>query len=349
MAYSTITKSKVHMNTVLYTGDGNSTKAISGIGFQPDWIWLKNRTDAHWHTLTDVVRGTAKTLGTNTNSAEVSNATSGYVSTFGTDGFTVTEGSSNKEEVNTSSDNYVAWNWKTSNSQGSSNTDGSINTTYTSVNSTSKFSISKYVGTGSAATVGHGLGVVPKMIIIKDLSANTDWTVYHAELGNTVREGLNRRRETEDDASFFNDTSPTSSVFSIGSSSAVNLSGRNYIAYSFGDVVGYQKSGFYVGNNNNSFIYTGFKPQFLIIKNSTEANGWLVLDSTRTKSNPMGAYIYANNANAEGTVSYVDFYSTGFGLRGTSSVAVNKSGNAFIYYAVGQTLVGSNKVCATAY
>ena len=341
MAYTTINKSTAHFNTKLFTGTG-STNAQTGVGFQPDMVWFKNRSETYSHQLYDVVRGVTKRILPDLTTAEETDANG--LTAFGTDGFTV----GSNVGVNKSSNNICSWNWKAGTGQGSSNTDGSINTTYTSVNTTAGFSISKYTGTGANATVGHGLGVAPRMIIFKNLDQGSEgWFVYHESIGNTKRLLLNDTSATSTSSTFYQDTSPTSSVFSVGSNHGCN-GPHNMIAYCFAEKTGYSKFGSYIGNNASTFVYTGFKPKFLLLKNSSEVNGWLVLDAKRTTSNPMGAYVYANANSAEGTVTYVDFLSNGFRLVSTSSVAVNKNGNTFVYAAFGQSLVGSNNIPATA-
>ena len=192
MAYSTIDKSSLHFNPIIYTGNGG-TQALTGVGFQPDWVWVKSRDVAKDHMVFDVVRGVQKSIRPNATTAE--DNSSEYLTTFGTDGFTL--GGNGK--TNGNGNTFVAWNWKAGNSQGSSNTAGSINTTYTSVNTTAGFSISTYTGTAATATIGHGLGVVPKMIITKRISGgNEDWGVYHASVGATKYLKLNADASLEE-------------------------------------------------------------------------------------------------------------------------------------------------------
>jgi len=346
-----IDKPNLHFNTILYTGDGNSTKALTGVGFQPDWVWIKNRSDGHWHNITDAVRGTAKTLVSNSNTTEISNATSGYVSAFGTDGFTVTGGSSNMEEVNTSSDNYVAWNWKAGTGQGSSNTDGSLNTTYTSVNTTAGFSISKYTGTAGVATIGHGLGVAPKMIITKRISGgNEDWGIYHEGIGATKYLKLNNEDAVGTSSGVWNDTAPTNQVFSVGSSSLANGSGT-YVAYCFAEKKGYSKFGSYTGNGSSSgpFIYTGFKPAFFLMKETTDSStNWIMYDSKRNTSNATNKYLKPNSSVVEATGLSFDFLSNGIKCN-NSNAGINASGQNYIYMVFAENpIVGSNNVPATA-
>jgi hypothetical protein len=362
MAYTTINKSSDYFNTKLYTGNGG-TQSITGVGHQPDFTWIKQRDNgAYSHMAFDAVRGVGKSIIPDTNAAE-GNQTNG-ITAFGTDGFSIGDFSAG----NYNGRNYVAWNWKAGGGQGSSNTDGSINTTYTSANTTAGFSISKYVGTGSTATVGHGLGAVPKMLIIKDLSASTDWTIYHVGVNQATpsnsaqsRMVLNTTASSEGDGSFFNNTTPTSSVFTIGSSSAVNLSGRNYVCYAFTDIVGYSKFGSYMGNGNpdGTFIYLGFKPAFVMFKRSDGGTeNWALLDSTRSYANVSNHTLAANSSNAEssfgggesvfGASNKVDILSNGIKIREASAYN-NTSGAAYIYMAFAEApLVGTNGVTAKA-
>ena len=343
MAYTTINKSTDYFNTKLYTGNGG-TQAVTGVGFQPDWVWLKSRSDAYSHQLFDAVRGTTKLLTSEATDAE---QTISGVTAFGTDGFTV--GSDAGSNGNTKT--YVSWNWKAGTGQGSSNTDGSINTTYTSVNTTAGFSICKWTGTGSAGTIGHGLGAVPKMIIIKDLSNTRDWFVYHASIGNNKRLKLNDN-VAEGASTVFNNTTPTSSVFSIDGSVYVNNSGSNYIAYCFSEVTGYSKFGSYTGNGNadGTFVYTGFKPAFVLTKYATSTSGWWqILDNKRDVYNPNSHALFTNVSDSEYNLSnyHTDYLSNGFKLRNTQAGG-NTSGGTYIYMAFGQSLVGSNNVPCTA-
>jgi hypothetical protein len=281
MAYTTINKSTDYFNTKLYTGNGG-TNAITGVGFQPDLVWGKSRSDTFDHFLLDAVRGTTKIISSNTNVAE--STQTGSITAFDTDGFTLGSGN----PYNKSSDNYASWNWKAGGGQGSSNTDGSINTTYTSVSTISGVSISKYTGTGSNATVGHGLGVAPKMILIKRLSANDNWIVYHNSLGGTKNLYLDANNAEATRSDTFNNTAPTSSVFSLGSATGTNGSGSTYIAYCFAEKTGYSKFGAYTGNGNadGTFVYTGFKPSWLMIKQTNSTENWHIFDIKRNPYYP---------------------------------------------------------------
>jgi hypothetical protein len=344
MAYTTINKSTDYFNTKLWTGTG-AENAISSVGFQPDFTWIKRR-EINSHRLFDAVRGATKFIESDSTAAEVTDAQE--LKSFDSDGFTL--GTATK--VNASGGTYASWNWK-ANGQGSSNTDGSINTTYTSANTTSGFSISQFTGTGSTATVGHGLGVAPKLIIAKALGTTSSWWVYHASVNSTNTDGylvLNSDAATADDATIWTTTAPTSSVFSIGSA----ISAHDYVAYCFAEKQGFSKFGSYEGNGNadGSFIYTGFKPAFIMIKSyNTAARNWTIQDNKRSSvggPNPNDKWLYANSSEAEANQAGnpMDFLSNGFKLRNTGSY---QNQNAYIYMAFAEApLVGSNNVPATA-
>jgi len=344
MAYTTVNKATNYFNTKLYTGNGG-TNAITGVGFQPDIIWCKARSYNDDHTITDAVRGNTKVVYPNNTNAEATS--SSRVTAFGTDGFTL--GTSG--DVNSNSDTYASWNWKAGGGQGSSNTDGSINTTYTSVNTTAGFSISSFTGTGANATVGHGLGVAPKVIITKSLANAENWGFYHESLGNTKQLVLNSNAaQTGASAAYYNNYSPTSSVFYVGTADSTN-DAANMIAYCFAEKTGYSKFGSYSGNGNNdgTFVYTGFKPAFVIVKATATTDNWTMYDDKRIGYNPKNYFLYPNLNNAEDTSNpqWFDMYSNGFKIRSTSSTT-NTSGNKYIYMAFGQSLIGSNNVPCTA-
>jgi len=345
MAYTTINKSGDYFNTKLYTGNG-STNAITGVGFQPDWTWIKSRNLTKDHMLFDAVRGVQKSIRTNNTNAE--DTSSDYLTAFGTDGFTV----GNNGKVNTSSDSLVSWNWK-ANGAGSSNTDGTITATV-SANTTAGFSIVKYTGTGSAGTVGHGLGVAPKMIIVKCLDTAKAWTVYHSALGSSAAIFLEQTSAaTTSNTTYFGGTDPTTSVFSIGSSTNVTNSGDEFIAYCFAEKTGYSKFGTYTGNNSNdgTFIYTGFKPAFVITKSTTTAEAWNLMDNKRKYTyNPTGYFLYPNKNIAEAAdtqYSATDFVSNGFKLRNSHGQFNGTATHLYMAFA-SAPLVGSNNVPCTA-
>jgi len=352
MAYTTINKSSDYFNTKLRSGVSSGTQANTGVGFQPDWIWDKNRASGV-HAWWDAVRGNTKQLQSNSNGAET---TVTQLASFDTDGFTINGGSDHG-----SGTNIVDWCWKAGGGQGSSNTDGSINTTYTSANTTAGFSISQYTATGNNATVGHGLGVAPKMILFKNLNRTSSnaqsWGVYHQALGNTKFLQLDTtgaENQTSPTSLFFNDTSPTSSVFSIGTNNRVNAdAGDTYIAYCFAEKIGYSKFNSYVGNGNldGTFVYTGFKPAFVMIKRSNATNNWIMFDNKRDPHNEAITVLYANTSDEEdsGTgANDVDFLSNGFKLR-EDNAECNGSGDSYIYMCFAEApLVGTNGVTAKA-
>jgi len=342
MAYTTINKSTDYFNTVLYSGNYQS-HAITGVGFQPDWVWIKERTSTSSHRLMDAVRGVGKGISSNDATAEESLAA--LLTSFDSDGFTV--GADNG--VNQNNQTYAAWNWKAGTGQGSSNTDGSINTTYTSVNTTAGFSISKYTGTGSNATVGHGLGAVPKIVITKNLSSSNNWAMYHASVGNTKSLQLDGNGAPATSAAYWNNTTPTSSVFTVSTGNDVNKSGDSIIAYCFAEKTGYSKFGKYTGTGSadGPFIYTGFKPAFVILKVSSDTNDWTMFDNKRSEFNVTNKALLPNLNNSESTDHAIDFLSNGFRIKDNDGT-VNPNGQTMIYLAFGQTLVGSNNIPCTA-
>jgi len=343
MAYTTINKSSDYFNTKLYTGNG-STNAISGVGFAPDMCWWKMRSGTEEHALGDAVRTAGYIVKPNSTDAQAQSAS--YFSSFDSDGFTL--GSDTKTNGNGST--YASWNWK-ANGAGSSNTDGSITSTV-SASTTSGFSIVKWTGSGGNATIGHGLGVVPKMIIIKSLANTTSWMVYTAMTGNNSEIALNTTASATGSSTAWQDTDPTSSVFYVagGAGDGVNASG-DYVAYCFANIRGFSKFGEYTGNENadGTFVYTGFKPAFVMIKNRGSAGkDWFIHDNKRLGYNDKNYGLFPNLTNAEATDINLDLLSNGFKLR-RSTAQLNHNGNFYIYMAFAEApLVGSNNVPATA-
>ena len=325
MAYRTIDNPALFFNTVLYAGS-NSSQSVTGVGFQPDWVWIKNRSSTPDHKLHDRVRGSNKSITTNNNATE---QTYTYFTSFDSDGFTL-EG--NVSDYNQNSSNFVSWNWLAGGST-SSNGDGSITSTV-SVNSTSGFSIVSYVGGGaSSATVGHGLGATPAMIIIKNRENDPEWRVWHQKLsGSTYKLGLNSTGAEDSSATVFNGQSST--TFTVGSDPSVSGSGNNIIAYCFKEVKGYSQFGSYTGNGNANgpFIYTGFRPAFLIIKPSSKVEEWTLLDNKRLGFNIDNNYVYPNQNYAEMTADRLDILSNGFKLRSATG-ELNTSSANMIYMA----------------
>ena len=341
MAYSPILKPNTLMNTKLYTGNG-STNNITGVGFQPDWVWTKCRSTVNSSRLIDAVRGVTKAIVSNSTGAEFTEANG--LSAFGTDGYTL---NGNLASMNTNSDTYVSWNWK-ANGAGSANTDGSISSTV-SANTTSGFSIVSYTGTGANATVGHGLGSLCKFIIIKRLNSTNDWEIGSTALGwdkhlyfTTGAANTSSNR--------WQSTAPTNSVFYLGPAAGNNASSSPLIAYCFAEKQGYSKFGSYTGNGNadGTFVYTGFKPAFVMIKRSDASDSWCVFDNKRLGYNVNNYTLFANQSAAENTEASIDFLSNGFKLRGTQT-RLNASNGTYIYMAFAENpFVASNYNVATA-
>jgi hypothetical protein len=344
MAYTTIDNPGLFFNTVLYTGDGTSSKAITGVGFQPDWVWLKARSSSYSHQLFDVVRGATKLL--TSEATDVEQTLSG-VTSFDSDGFTV--GSDAGSNNNTTT--FASWNWLAGGSA-SSNGDGSI-TSSVSANTTAGFSIVSYTGTGANATVGHGLGVKPDMIINKTRDSTAQmWSVYHSSLGATKHLGLDRTNAEDTGSAYYQDTEPTSSVFSVGSEAATNYSSAALIAYCFAEKKGYSKFGSYTGNGNadGTFVYTGFKPAWIMIKRyDGGSNNWLILDNKRSPINEMDDGLFPDANSAEGTGYKCDFLSNGFKWR-LSGSGENGSGYTYIYMAFAESpfVTSGTKAAGTA-
>nr|BAR18712.1 hypothetical protein [uncultured Mediterranean phage uvMED] len=346
MAYTTINKSTDYFNTKLYTGNG-STNAITGVGFQPDMCWWKMRSGTEDHALGDAVRTAGYIVKPNSTDAQAQSAS--YFASFDSDGFTL--GSDTKTNGNGST--YASWNWKAGGGQGSSNTDGSINTTYTSANTTSGFSISKVTLSGSGnQTFGHGLGVTPSLVIFKCTSHAEAWFVYHSSLSSPESKylQLNTTGAASNSSNIWGAGMTSSTVgVNVG---VLGTAGQDYIAYCFSQKSGFSSMGSYTGNGNadGSFIYTGFKPAFVLIKDSGRSESWYIFDNRRLGYNGAMADFLANTAAAESSSSatLLDLVSNGFKLRGTTD-HLNGSGQNFIYIAFAEApLVGSNNVPATA-
>ena len=332
MAYTDIDKPTDYFNTVLYTGNGTA-RDITGVGFQPDWTWIKSRSQAYSHTVWDSVRGAGQRLITNATDSEETQTND--MSAFLSDGFSLGTGNI----TNQSSQTYASWNWLASNTT-ASNTDGSITSTV-SANTTSGFSIVSYTGNGTAgATIGHSLGSVPKMIIVKSRSDVGVWAVYNENIGNSNGLFLNETYNALSEPAFWNSTSPTSSVFSVGTSNDTNGSSRTYIAYCFAPKSGFSAMGQYTGNGSTdgSFCYLGFKPAFIMIKGTSLYSDWNIWDNKRPDYNVVNRSLEPHQSDAE-TVSAgrdIDILSNGFKARGTSS-SMNSSGGTYIYMAFAES------------
>jgi hypothetical protein len=320
-----------YFDVLPYIGNGfptSGTQSVTGLDFQPDFLWIKDRSAALNHFLQDSIRGSTKVLRSNTTGAENTEATA--VTSFDANGFSL--GANN--EVNTQNDAYVAWNWK-ANGTGVTNTDGSITSTV-SANPTAGFSIVTYTGTGSNATVGHSLGTVPSMVITKRRDSTGNWPSYHKSLGSTDGIYLNLTNATTASTLFWNDTAPTSSVFYLGSGAGANSSGGNHVAYCFAEVESYSKFGSYLGNGSTDgpFVYCGFRPKFLLVKCSNGAFDWHITDTSRSTYNQADTVLFPNSSAAEtnGGGYYYDILSNGFKCRNLGA-ATNGNGYTYIYMA----------------
>jgi hypothetical protein len=322
-------------NTVLYTGDGTTGgRDITGVGFQPDFTWIKDRTGANYHSLHDAVRGSGQALQTNTTSSEYS--FSDYFGPFISDGFTIASVLSGSN-YNASGNAYASWNWK-ANGSGVSNTVGSIPSTV-SANTTSGFSI--VTGTIGAAgvqgTVGHGLGVAPEMILFKSTGATFNWAVFHASVSTDTTKFLrfNTSDALQTYSTVWGSALPTSTVFGATGDGAGSPS-NSFVAYCFAAVEGFSAFGSYTGNGNATdgpFIYTGFRPAWIMVKRTNSADNWWMQDNARDPYNVAKHYLSANTNNAEfSNLDVYDYTANGFKIR-TNTTAVNASGSTYIYMA----------------
>jgi len=318
-----------HFNAITWTGNASYPRSITGVGFQPDFVWAKSRGIAYYHQTYDAVRGTGTGGGVlYTNATDAVDDTY-KLNSFDSDGFSF---GSALSALNTNNDPVVAWNWKGGNGT-SSNTAGSITSTV-SANPTAGFSVVGWTGNGSVATIGHGLGVAPKMIIGKRRDGVSNWFVYHESLGNTKGMNLNTTDAASTNSGWWNNTSPTSSVFTMGSYET--NSGSPFIAYCFAEVAGYSKFGSYTGNGSSdgTFVHLGFRPKFVMIKrvDAGDTTSWFMFDTTRATYNIVPVELYANSSSAEGSDNKIDILSNGIKIRSTSST-VNSSSINYIYMA----------------
>ena len=316
-----------------YDGTATNVSYEYGLGFTPDFVWYKTRTQAYDHNLSDSTRGAAKQVRPNRDIAEVS-ATDQILS-FDTGGFTVGSGG----DANKDGDDYVAWCLKANGGTTSSNTDGSETSTV-QANTDAGFSIVKYTGAGGVDTIGHGLSSAPEMIIVKSLGHSANWYTYHIGLDASSPENYNVRLDQtdarQDSLTYWDDTAPTDSVFTLGTTTGVSKIGTDFIAYCFHSVEGFSKFGSYTGNGSTTgpIVETGFEPAFLMVKGSSNSGGWLMFDNKRNTTNPRTKILYADSSTSETTNSNikVDFLSNGFQLVGTDS-DYNGSGRTYIYMA----------------
>ena len=327
-----------YFNTVLYGGTG-STQSITGVGFQPDWIWFKARNAAIGHVVYDSVRGATKYLQTASSSAEGTGADS--QTSFDSDGFSVGADTSTTG-VNKSSTNYVAWNWLAGTSVSGSTGGAGTSKSYSgSVNTESGFSIIAYAGNGTSGhDIPHHLGVTPEMIIVKSRNYSYDWFVYHKDISTTNAWPpyieLNETAAKIITAQAFED--PTSTNMGLYSNGAVNRNGGNHIAYLFASKDGYSKVGVYTGNSNTNgaFVYTGFRPAWVMIKQTDNASGWVIYDSVRSPNNQINKFLQANSSATEtdsATDNPIDFLSNGMKMRYSNTATNNSAGLVYLAFA----------------
>tara|TARA_R100000654_G_scaffold73989_1_gene107600 strand:- start:7199 stop:8299 length:1101 start_codon:yes stop_codon:yes gene_type:complete len=365
MAYTTIDDPSAYFQTATWTGDGSSPRTITNDGnsnLQPDWIWHKNRSDSgRSHYIHDSSRGFGAhhELVPNSNTSENSDShltnNHGYIASASTDSFVLGAGATNDNYTNKSSSTYVAWQWKANGGTTSTNTAGTNIDTTVQANTTAGFSIMTYTGTGTNNdSIGHGLGAVPHWIIVKNRDETNRWTVYHHKnTSSPETEYLNLQdtTATTDVATRWNDTAPTSTVITLGDNDGVSKANTKYVCYAFTEIQGYSKFGSYTGNGNTdgTFVYTGFKPAWLMIKRSDSANSWYILDSTRGSTNPVSAELEANTTGVEATSNVrLDILSNGYKIR-TSGAAYNASGGTYVYMAFAEhPFVSSEGVPCTA-
>ena len=333
----TIENGSKHMQAVTYTGTG-ATQTISGLNFQPDLIWIKSRSAATDHKLTDSVRGVTKSLESNTTDAEATDANG--VTAITSTGFTLGSDS----VYNNSGATYVAWCWKAGEGASSSNTAGSQTSTV-SVNASAGFSIATFTCTGVNVngTVGHGLGVAPKLIITKSTGSGSNWVVYHSSVSTDVNKflRLNDTSATVTLSNVWGDALPTSTVFGIRGDVTLAAS-ATAVAYCWSEVAGFSKFGSYTGNGSTDgpFIYLGFRPKFVLFKASNNVSGWMIADSSRSPTNVSAAALFPNSSNAEYTIASdvaVDFLSNGVKIRGQGGETNYYSGGTYIYAAFAES------------
>ena len=353
MAYTAIDKPEDHFNILTYSGNNTNNRSITGLGFQPDFTWIKMRqSQISDHALFDSNRGTNKKLASNSTATEVDPTLYGGVGSFDSDGFTLVNGttavlSSYMFEVNKTSETYVAWNWKANGGTTSTNTDGVISSTV-QVNSDAGFSILTYTMGSGNDTVGHGLGVAPEVVITKARfrsDANGFWSVYTTVIDGTLDYLRLNDTNTKADSSL---AAPTSTVFTGAGSSTVSY--RDFIAYCFTEKQGYSKFGSYRGLLGSTRpVYTGFKPAFILIKCTSAVTHWAMIDTQRIGYNDDNYRLYINLGNAENTTdTNLDIFSNGFRLL-TSDSDFNNTGGTYFYMAFAENpFVTSTGIPTTA-
>jgi hypothetical protein len=334
-AYTAVNDAGLFMNTVLYTGTGSSL-GVTGVGFQPDMVWLKVRNTTGHHQVFDAARGVTKVIYPSQNDAEATIAES--LKTFGSDGFTLGTGS----YVNTNTNTYVSWNWKAGTTTGIAGSPSITPSSY-SFNQTSGNSIIAYTGNGvSGATIPHGLGAVPDMVLVKSRTTADPWLVFTSARGATKYLVLNTSAAEATASWAWNDTAPTSTLVSLGNAGEVNGNTEDYVAYCFTNVKGYSHFGSYLSNGsttNGPFIYTGFRPAWTLIKMANGSNPWVLDDVKREPINEMEKPLKPDNTDGtySGSAYGINFLSNGFQIRNNDSTYNGSAANTFVYAAFAES------------
>ena len=334
-------------STTLYTGTG-AELAVTGVGFEPNFTWIKDRDGLGYHNLFDTARGATKRIFSNVTNTENTEAQS--LKSWQSDGFTV----GTHADCNTSGNDIVSWNWKMGTTTGIAGSPSITPTSY-SFDQTAAQSVITYTGNGtSGATIPHGLGVIPECVLVKNLSSTDDWQVYFTSLGGANLGAnkyfiLNTSARDAVATNRWNDTAPTTTLFSLGSAATVNGSGNYYVAYCFKSVNGYASCGSYLGNGNpdGPFIYTGFRPAYVMTKRTAGTGDWYVYDDKRLGYNADNNALYADLTNVESTSEDIDILSNGFKLRTSNSEINNTERMCYIAFAE-FPLVSSNSKPGTA-
>ena len=359
-AYTTIDDPSAYFQIALYTGNGGTLAVTNdgGSDLQPDLIWIKNRTASDQeHHLMDSSRGfgsgSDNTPNSSSNSTEAEYSRDIFSSTgITSDGFSLDPYS----DTNTNTHAYVAWQWKANSGTRTTNTESGNNPGggY-QASTTGGFSIIDYVGTGGAGTMAHGLGAVPHLMIVKSRDGAYNWAVYHhknASDPETDRLLLNTNDAIDDSDAEWNDTAPTSSVFTIGTGDQTNRDGDDYIAYLWSEIQGFSKFGSYIGNGNanGQFVYTGLRPAYVLIKGLASNREWIIADNKRDTYNLVDEVLYANAKDAAGTSAMVDFLSNGFKLRHAAGPGtINTDTETYVYISFAEApFVNSNGVPGNA-
>ena len=349
-AYTTIDDPSAYFKVQLYTGTGSSHAVAfndTDTDMQPDLVWVATRNEAEIHPIMNSVSGTGKYLRTNDVDTEETDANS--ITAFSSDGFTM----GSQDRVNQSSNTFVAWCWKGGTTSGKSTSGETITPSGYSINATSGVGIFAWSGTGSAGTITHGLGgdVSKGMILVKRINSTAGWQVYHQKTGATHVIYLNSTAVADDSNTVWNDTAPTSSVFTLGTNAGTNASGGTYVGFVFAPKQGFSKMGSYTGNGNadGPFVYTGFRPKLIITKMTSGTANWVMkTDGVGDADNPQTEFLYASATTAEGDGSHIDFLSNGFKWR-DAETNNNQSGSTYLYMAFAEAPeVNSNGVPCNA-